>query len=467
MIREMPPLIQEEEMEAQRAAMREIKTHEKRPQFYFIETYGCQMNAHDSETIAGMLGEMGMLPVEDKEAADLILFNTCCIRDNAERKALGNMTWLKQLKKRRPGIVLCVCGCMMQQPKMAQIILRQYPYFDVAFGTHALYRFPSLLLRALETRRQVLAMADEPGCIAEGMPVRREHPYKAFVTIMYGCNNFCSYCIVPYVRGRERSRGIDAVVRECETLLREGVKEVTLLGQNVNSYGNDLAGEASFPELLKRLDALGVPRIRFMTSHPKDLSDSLIDVMAASKRVAGHLHLPVQSGSDRILLAMNRIYNRDTYLRRVDALRSAIPDIALTTDIIVGFPGETDADFDDTASLVQAVRYDSAFTFIYSERLGTRAASLPEQVPQEVAADRIARLIALQEGITREVYAGLVGSVQTVLVEETSRRDASEITGKCERNITCNMKGDPALIGQFVPVRIIEAKHNTLKAELI
>lgn len=465
MRQDVPPLVHEEEMITQRMAMQEIQTLSKRPQTYYIETYGCQMNAHDSEAIAGMLKEMGMTAADAKEEAGLIIFNTCCIRDNAERKALGNMTWLKQLKKKRPDLVLCVCGCMMQQPQMAQIILRQYPYFDVAFGTHALHRFPTLLLRALASRKQILSMEDEPGCIAEGMPVDRLHAFKAYVTIMYGCNNYCSYCIVPYVRGRERSRDMDAIVREVEILLRDGVQEITLLGQNVNSYGNDIEGDVSFPLLLKHLDTIGVPRIRFMTSHPKDLSDDLIDTIASSTHIAAHVHLPVQSGSDAILLAMNRIYTRDVYLKRVELLRNAIPDIALTTDIIVGFPGETEKDFNDTLSLVKAVRYDSAFTFVYSPRLGTLAASMPQQVDSETSAMRIAKLISLQERITQEIYASLVGTSQVVLVEDLSRRNAGEVSGKCARNITCNLQGTEQLLGQFVPVRIIEAKHNTLKAE--
>ncbi len=466
MKRETPPLVPAEAMEAERRAMREIAAMPDRPAQYFLITYGCQMNAHDSETMAGMLQEMGITPAETREDADLILFNTCCIRDNAERKALGNMTWLKQLKQKKPGLVLCVSGCMMQQPKMAQVILRRYPFFDVAFGTHNLYRFPSLLLRALETRRQVIEVNDEEGTIAEGMPILKGNPHTAFLTIMYGCNNFCSYCIVPYVRGRERSRLPDAILREAEGLLRAGVQEITLLGQNVNSYGNDLAGEASFPDLLKQLDALGVPRIRFMTSHPKDLSDALIDAMAISPRIAGHIHLPAQSGSDAVLRAMNRIYTRDVYLERVKALRSAIPGIALTTDLIVAFPGESDADFADTLSLVEEVRYDSAYTFIFSPREGTRAARLEGFVPEEVATDRITRLIAVQEKITAEIHQSLVGTRQRVLALETSRRSARQIAGKCERNITVNFEGDASMIGQFIDVTVTAAGHNTLKAKI-
>lgn len=463
MKREKAPIVSAEEMQALALAAAEVRALGDKPQLYHIITYGCQMNAHDSEKIAGMLEDMGMQATDVREDADLILFNTCCIRDNAERRALGNMTWLKQLKRQRPEMVLCVCGCMMQQPKMAEIILRQYPFFDVAFGTHNLHRLPELLLRALETRRQVIEVtADDRAEIAEGMPVRRESEHNAYVTIMYGCNNFCSFCIVPYVRGRERSRDEDAILREAEDLLKSGVREIMLLGQNVNSYGNDLHGETSFPRLLTRLAEVGVPRIRFMTSHPKDLSDALIQAMADTPAIARHLHLPVQSGSDAMLKTMNRIYTRAEYMERVAALRAAMPALALTTDIIVGFPGETDADFDDTLSLAQAIRYDSAYTFIYSPREGTRAARLPNQIAEDVAKARIAKLIETQERITAEVYGGLVGTRQRVLVTDVSRRDAAHIAGKCDRNITVNFAGDASLIGQFVDVTIQRAGHNTL-----
>lgn len=456
----------EMEMRAQEEAIREIRALESRPSRYWIVTYGCQMNAHDSEKLAGMLSAMGMQEAESRDAAELILFNTCCIRDNAERKALGNMTWLKQRKRANPSLMLCVCGCMVQQPKMAQIILRQYPFFDVAFGTHNLSRFPTLLHRALETRRQVIEVPeDEPGRIAEGMPARRESPHKAYLTIMYGCNNFCSYCIVPYVRGRERSRNMENILREAEGLLRDGVQEIMLLGQNVNSYGNDLPGDTAFPLLIRRLNAMGVPRIRFMTSHPKDLSDDLIEAMAASPRVAPHLHLPVQAGSDSVLAAMNRVYTRDRYLSRVEALRKAIPGIALTTDVIVGFPGETEADFADTLSLVAQVRYDSAYTFIFSPRDGTRAARFENPVDPAVSSERLSRLIALQESITAEVHEGLVGTVQTVLVDEVSKRNGAQVAGKCGRNITVNFTGSADMIGKFVETRITAAGHNTLKGE--
>lgn len=459
--------VTEQEMAEQREAARRVREIEDRPRSYFIVTYGCQMNAHDSEILAGMMNEMGMTPAAAREEAELILFNTCCIRDNAERKALGNMTWLKELKRQNPRLVLCACGCMIQQPRMAKVILRQYPFFDIAFGTHNLHKFPSILERALETRRQVISIEDGDGCIAEGLPCSSESKITSYLSIMYGCNNFCSYCIVPYVRGRERSRAQDDILREAERLLEGGAKEIMLLGQNVNSYGNDRDDGATFPGLIRRLDALGVPRIRFMTSHPKDLSDDLIEAMASSKHCAHHFHLPVQAGSDAILKAMNRIYDRETYLRRVESLRKAMPHIALTTDIIVGFPGETDADFEDTLSLVKQVRYDSAYTFIYSPREGTRAAEMPNPVPQEVASARLARLIETQERISAEVLESLVGTEQRVLVEEVSKRADNQVAGKCTRNITVNFDGGEALIGSFARVRVTAAGHNTLKGEFV
>ena len=463
MKRDMPLIVSTEEMDKQRQAMGEIAALPHRPMTYHIVTYGCQMNAHDSEKIAGMLDEMGLVAAPSREDAGLILFNTCCIRDGAERRALGNMSWLKRLKQSRPDLVLCVCGCMMQQPKMAKIILRQYPFFDVAFGTHTLHRFPELLLRALDTRRQIIHVSDdENATIAEGMPIHRENTFSAFLTVMYGCDNYCSYCIVPYVRGRERSRSARAILAEAEILLKGGVREITLLGQNVNSFGNDLASGESFPRLLRQLDTLGIPRIRFMTSHPKDLSDDLIESMAVSPRVAKHLHLPVQSGSDPVLSAMNRVYTRGEYLRKISSLRAAMPDIALTTDFIVGFPGETEQDFQDTLDLADALRFDSAFTFIFSPREGTLAAKLPDRVSTEVSRDRIARLIAMQETITMEIHQSLLHSTQSVLVTETSKRGANQVSGKCERNITVNFEGSKSQIGAFVNVRIKKAGKNTL-----
>ena len=452
-----------EEIAAQRQFAREFSALPERPKTYFIVTYGCQMNAHDSEKLAGMLEEMGMFPAAVREEADFVLHNTCCIRDNAERKALGNVTWLKEVKKERPEMLIGVCGCMVQEPGMAEKILRQYPFIDLAFGTGNLHRLPELLLRAAETRRRIVAVPKEQSTLIEGLPIRRESSFQAYVTIMYGCNNFCSYCIVPYVRGRERSRTADDILREVEALQKKGVQEIMLLGQNVNSYGNDVPGGVSFPRLLHLIGQTGIPRIRFMTSHPKDLSDALIEEMAANPALCRHLHLPVQSGSDRILAAMNRRYTREEYLKKVRKIRAAVPGIGLTTDLIVAFPGETEQDFEDTLALAREVRYDSAFTFIYSPRTGTRAAEMPGRIDPEIAGTRIERLIALQEEMTRQVFASLVGAKEQVLVSGHARRDEKQLTGKCSRNISVNFEGNADSIGRIVPVRITAASKTTLR----
>ena len=457
-----------EEIARQRALMREFAALERRPQTYCVVTYGCQMNAHDSETLEGMLSEMGMTRAESRETADFVIFNTCCVRDNAQRRALGNVVWLKELKKMRPELMVAVCGCMMQQQGMGEQILRQYPFVDLAFGTHNLYRFAELMLSAVKSRRRVVeVLREDEGCIPEDLPVRRSNPHHAYITIMYGCNNFCSYCIVPYVRGRERSRASARIIDEARALAADGVKEIMLLGQNVNSYGLDVEGELSFAQLLGELDKIGIERIRFMTSHPKDISDELIDVMASAKHICPALHLPVQHGNNRVLASMNRRYTREKYLERVAAIRAKIPNISLTTDLIVGYPGETEAEFEDTCSLVEAVGYDSAFTFIYSPRVGTRAADMPDQIHEDVSSRRIQKLIAIQKEITHRRYAGYIGQVHSVLVDEASKRDATQMAGKNEYNITVNFPGSSALIGQIVRVKITSAGESTLRGELI
>ena len=456
-----------EEIVHQREIMREFASREDRPRTYFVVTYGCQMNAHDSEKLEGMLLEMGMTKAQSRETADFVIFNTCCIRDNAERRALGNVVWLKELKKTRPEMMVAVCGCMMQQPGMGERILRQYPFVDVAFGTHNLYRFAQLMLQALQTRRRVVEVIEEEGSIPEALPVHRSSPYHAYITIMYGCNNVCSYCIVPYVRGRERSRASARIIEEARQLKAEGVREIMLLGQNVNSYGLDVEGELSFAQLLESLDQVGIERIRFMTSHPKDISDELIDVMARSSHICHALHLPVQHGNNRILQSMNRRYTRESYLDRVALLRRKIPDISLTTDLIVGYPGETEEEFEDTCSLVREVGYDSAFTFIYSPRAGTRAADMDGQIPAEVSSRRIQKLIGIQKEITRERYARYIGGVHSVLVEEISKRDENQMAGKDEYNITVNFPGTPEQIGQIVRVKITSAGESTLRGEQV
>ncbi len=463
-------VISNEERQAQRERMREVARHVLHighPRTYWIVTYGCQMNAHDSENLAGMLREMGLTEAGTRNDADFILYNTCCIRDNAERRALGNVTWLKELKRQRPGLVIGVCGCMMQQQGMADKILKQYPFVDIAFGTHNLYRFPELFADMLATKRRVVSVEqDTSGRIAEDLPVARVTPHFAYINIMYGCNNFCTYCIVPYVRGRERSRDAEHILAEARALFDQGVQEIMLLGQNVNSYGKDLGAKAlQFPALLAALDGVGIPRIRFMTSHPKDLSDALIDTMASSKHICHALHLPVQSGSDAVLKAMGRGYTRAAYLERVTALRARIPDIALSTDLIVAFPGETDQDFEDTLSLVEAVQYDAAYTFIYSPRAGTRAAEMAGRIDDKVASERIERLIALQRSITARRNAAYVGQTQAVLVEEHAKRDAHQVAGKTEYGVTVNFTAESALIGRIVPVKITSAAETTLRGE--
>ena len=464
-MREPVRRVSPEEIARQREFARQVRFHPDRPQTYYIVTYGCQMNAHDSEKLAGMLEDMGLTPANEKTQADFVLHNTCCIRDNAERKALGNVTWLKEIKKERPDMLIGVCGCMIQQAEMAEKLLRQYPFIDVAFGTGNLYRLPEYLLEAIETRGRVIRVDQDASTVAEGLPVRRESAIKAYITVMYGCNNYCSYCIVPYVRGRERSRRSDDIVREAEELAASGVQEIMLLGQNVNSYGLDGDEGVSFARLLHRVSRTGIPRIRFMTSHPKDLSDELIDEMAHNPVIAPHLHLPVQSGNDRILHEMNRRYTREHYLRRVQALRAAIPHIGLTTDLIVAFPGETEQEFLDTVSLVEEVRYDSAYTFIYSPRKGTRAAEMPGRIDPAVASERIERLIAVQERITGEILASMKGTTAQVLVEGASRRRKTQMTGKSERNINVNFNGSPEDAGKFVAVRITGAGSNTLRGQ--
>ena len=430
---------------------------------YHIVTYGCQMNAHDSETIAGMLEQMGMTEAAAREDADFVLYNTCCVRENAERRALGNVGWLKELKKVKPELIVGVCGCMVQQDGMAQKLIKRYPFVDIAFGTHNLPELPGMFKKLLDSRERVVSVLDTDGMIAEGLPVKRGGGLMAYVTIMYGCDNFCSYCIVPYVRGRERSRLPEDILREVEQLKTEGVKEIMLLGQNVNSYAG---GGIDFAELLRRVDDIGIERVRFMTSHPKDLSDRLIDVMANSKHICHQLHLPVQHGSNRVLSAMNRCYTREHYLGVVKRLRDAMPDIGLTTDLIVGFPGETEEDFNQTIDLVRQVRYDSAYTFIYSPRQGTVAAEMPNQVDEETAKRRIHELIAVQEQITAETYAAQVGHVENVLCEGVSARSERQITGRTQRGITVNFDGSADMVGSVVPVMITGAGHNTLKGKI-
>ncbi len=458
------PVVSAEELARQREYMDRVAAFDDRPRTYHIVTLGCQMNERDSETIAGMLDAMGLAPEPVREEADLILYNTCCVRENAENRALGNVIWLKELKKKKSGLVICVGGCMTQEKGMAARMKERYPFIDIVFGTHNMHAFPEYLYRLLTGRRPVVEVYDTDGAVIEGLPERRASSFSAFVNIMYGCNNFCSYCIVPYVRGRERSREPEAVLEEAKRLRDAGVKEITLLGQNVNSYRG---GGAEFANLLARLDALEIPRIRFMTSHPKDLSDELIAAYGELKHLMPQLHLPVQAGSDEILRQMNRRYTRAHYLDLVRRLRAVCPEIGLTSDIIVGFPGETLVQFEETLSLIEAVRFDSAFTFIYSPRQGTRAAQMPDDTPYEVKSERIQRLIDRQQEISAEILAAQIGRRETVLVESVSARDAGSVGGKTPRGHMVNFPGNASLIGSFAEVEIVSAGRNTLRGRLL
>ena len=458
------PIVPESEMQRQREFMRLVAHMSERPQTYHIVSMGCQMNERDSESIAGMLEQMGMTLSPVREEADLILYNTCCVRENAENKALGNVIWLKELKKAKPELMICVGGCMTQEKGMAQMMRQRYPFIDLIYGTHNLYKLPEYVWRVLSERHPVIEVMDISGEVVEGMPEKRQRDFSAFVNIMYGCDNFCAYCIVPYVRGRERSREPEAVLEECVRLQDAGAKEIMLLGQNVNSYRG---GGSEFAELLYRVDRLGIERIRFMTSHPKDLSGELIAAFGELKHLMPQLHLPVQAGSNEILHRMNRRYTREHYLENVAKLRHVNPEIGLTSDIIVGFPGETLEQFEETLSLVQTVRFDAAYTFIYSPRQGTRAATYPDDTPYEVKSERIQRLIALQQASSGVVLDRQVGKRETVLVEAASTRDAGSVGGKTPRGHMVNLPGDASLIGKFVDVEITSAGRNTLRGRRI
>ncbi|MDI9475900.1 MAG: tRNA (N6-isopentenyl adenosine(37)-C2)-methylthiotransferase MiaB [Natronincolaceae bacterium] len=434
---------------------------------YIVTTYGCQMNEHDSEVLSGMLENMGYTATNDREDADLIIYNTCCVRENAELKVYGNLGALKNLKRRKDDLTIAVCGCMMQQPHVVEKIKNKYKHVDLIFGTHNLFRFPELLAKSMESQNMFIEVWENEGDIVEGLPASRKHKIKAFINIMYGCNNFCTYCIVPYTRGRERSRDMEDIVKEATILAQSGTKEIMLLGQNVNSYGKTLDMDIDFAGLLRELDKVpGIERIRFMTSHPKDLSDRLIDAMAECGKVCEHLHLPFQSGSDRILKTMNRKYTKEGYLSLVRKLKDKIPDIRLTTDIIVGFPGETEGDFQDTLDIVEEVRYDSAFTFLYSVRQGTPAAKMKNQIDRETKQNRFDRLLKSVNKISADINRGYLNRVVEVLVEGPSKTDPDRLTGRTRGNKLVNFDGTEDLIGQLVQVQITEAKTFSLKGRI-
>ncbi|MBO6215051.1 MAG: tRNA (N6-isopentenyl adenosine(37)-C2)-methylthiotransferase MiaB, partial [Lachnospiraceae bacterium] len=425
---------------------------------YCVTTFGCQMNANDSEKLAGILEECGYIEGRDEES-DFVIYNTCTVRENANQKVYGRLGVLNGYKRKNPAMKIALCGCMMQEEKAAGIIKKSYPFVDLVFGTHNLYRFPELLYEMLSTGQQVISIAEKSDIIVESLPVKHKYGFKSGVNIMFGCNNFCSYCIVPYVRGRERSRRPDEIIAEIKHLAENGTKEVMLLGQNVNSYGRGLEEEIDFAGLLYRVNEInGIERIRFMTSHPKDLSDELIAAMADCHKVCDHLHLPLQSGSDAILKRMNRHYDSAHYLELVDKLRAKLPDIALTTDIIVGFPGETDEDFAATMDVVKKVGYDSAFTFEYSKRTGTPAEKYEDQIPPEVVKLRFDELLAEVRDSGAKRAKRFEGQIRPVLVESLNRQDEGYVTGRLTNNTVVHLKGDASLIGSIVNVRLKECK---------
>ena len=450
--------VTEAQREEQLKAIRAFREMEDRPQSYFIVTYGCQMNAHDSEKLAGLLEEMGMSEAEDRTKADLVLFNTCCVRDNAERRALGNVTWLKELKKEKPRLLIGVCGCMVQQPGMAEKILKQYRFIDLAFGTHNLHELPGMLLRLCEQRTRVVSISHEEDLIAEGLPVKRLNSWHAYITIMYGCNNFCSYCIVPYVRGRERSRDPERIIDEVRELVADGFKEITLLGQNVNSYGKDLGTGYDFADLLTDLDKIdGDYLIRFMSSQPKDATYKLFDAMAGCRHVAKQLHLPVQSGCDRVLRAMNRPYDVAKYLDLITYARRVMPDLVLTSDVIIGFPGETESEAMETVALVEKVRFDALFTFIFSPRPGTPAAKMDDPVPREEKQRWFDRLCAVQNGISEELHRQYVGQTLRCLVDGESDDARWPLTARTAGGRLVHCTGDRAALGEYRDVKITDS----------
>ena len=463
-------IIDVNEIKRQEGICREIaerNAREGRTMLAMVDTYGCQQNEADSEKLRGYLAEMGCGFTEDEFAADIIVVNTCAVREHAEMRVLGNVGALNHSKKARPGQIIAVCGCMVQQEHMAQKIKMSYPVVDLVFGPHELWRFPELVKRVMDGHKRVFATEKDTGSVAEGIPVRRTDGVKAWLSIMYGCNNFCTYCIVPYVRGRERSRRAEDVVAEARGLIEAGYREITLLGQNVNSYGKDLDDGTDFADLIRMIDAIpGDYLIRFMTSHPKDATEKLFRTMAECSHCAHQLHLPVQSGSDRILKAMNRSYDRVKYLRQVELARSYMPDLVLTTDIIVGFPGETDQDFEDTISLVEAVRYDAMFTFIYSERVGTPAASMPDPFTREEKQKHFDRLMEVSNRISGEKHREYEGKTVRVLVDGETGKEEYNLSSRTNGGRLVHLHGGKELIGHFIDVKITASNTWALYGEI-
>lgn len=436
---------------------------------YCVVTYGCQMNLHESEKISGILSGMGMNAVNEPENADVVVFNTCCIRDTAERRALGNIGKMKELKKKNKNLLIVVTGCMTQQNGFAENMKERYQYVDVILGTHNISDLENQIRIRLEKKKRVAAVLDTDGYIDdETTPVTRTSFPNAWVNINYGCNNFCTYCIVPYVRGRERSRDMKSIISECEKLINDGYKEITLLGQNVNSYGNDVPDEnVNFANLLREVAKIdGKFRIRFMTSHPKDLTEDVVKAIRDNDKICNNIHLPIQAGSNSVLKNMNRRYTREHYLGLIDMIRRYLPDCGITTDIMVGFPYETEEDFLDTMDIVEKVRFSTAFTFIYSVRKGTKAAEMP-QIPYEIKQNRIKRLIARQNEITEEISKDYVGNVYEILVEGMQEKKTGYVVGRTESGRLVSAKGDESMIGEFKNVKITAVKNAQLLGEIL
>ena len=456
---EQEPMRQYWFMKKARELVKEQSEKLGRPLTACTTTFGCQMNARDSEKLLGVLEQIGYQEETNEEEADFVIDNTCTARENANMRVYGRLGQLNRVKKKKPHMLIGLCGCMMQEPEVVEKIKKSYRFVDLIFGTHNIYKFAELIVTRLESERMVIDIWKDTDKIVEDLPSERKFSFKSGVNIMFGCNNFCSYCIVPYVRGRERSRNPEDIIREIKSLVADGVVEVMLLGQNVNSYGKTLEHPMTFAQLLTEIEKIdGLERIRFMTSHPKDLSDELIEVMKHSRKICKHLHLPVQSGSTEILKKMNRRYTKEQYLELVRKIKEAVPDISLTTDIIVGFPGETEEDFLETMDVVKQVRYDSAFTFIYSKRTGTPAAAMEDQIPEDVVKDRFDRLLKEVQSISAEVCSVHEGTTQPVLVESVNDHDPALVTGRLSNNILVHFPGEKELIGKIVSVRLDACK---------
>ena len=447
------------------AEMMKVRARGPVPMAY-VRTYGCQQNVADGEKIKGLLSEMGFSFAETPEEADFILFNTCAVREHAQDRVFGNVGALKNIKRRHPGTIIAVCGCMTEQEHVAERFKKSYPFVNIVFGTHVIHRLPEMLYTTLTDSKRVFLRGHEGEEVLEGIPTRRDGTSRAWVTVMLGCDNFCSYCIVPYVRGREKSRRPEEIVKECRHLIEAGYKEITLLGQNVNSYGKGLEEPVNFAELLRRIDAIpGDYRIRFMTSHPKDASRELFDVMAHSQHIPHYIHLPFQSGNDRVLREMNRRYTREQYLELIRYARSVMPDISFTSDVIVGFPGETYEEFQDTLSLIREVGFTSLFTFIYSPREGTRAAKMPDPVSREEKTQWFAELLKVQEEVAARRSAAMVGRTYRVLVEERNEKSGL-LSGRTASSVVIDFPGGEELIGQYAQVKVTAARSWMLSGEL-